>query len=99
MNDARVLLKRLIDADSIISQVERDNEASVLILGDSCVEASCEAKDLLVVVECLELIHLRTVWHQSLDVSKGVTFASHQIRVGRHLLSRSIPWEWRVVPA
>jgi len=70
VNDARVLLKRLVDADSIICQVERDNEASVLVLGDSRVEASCESKDLLVVVECLELINLRTVRHQSLDVTK-----------------------------
>jgi hypothetical protein len=97
VDDAGVLLKRFVDADSIICQVERDNEASVLVLGDTCVEPSCESKDLLVVVKCLELINFRTMRHQSLDVSERVTFASHQIRVGRHFLSASIPWEWWVV--
>ena len=62
-DDTRVLLRGLVDRDTIISQIERDDEAAVEVLWHSRIEAGCVAEDLLVVVDALEEVAFRLVWH------------------------------------
>jgi hypothetical protein len=59
LNDAGVLLCRLIDRDRVIGQVEGDDESAIEVLGNASVETSCESEYLLVVVNVLEEV---TLW-------------------------------------
>lgn len=44
LDDARVLLGRLVDAESVVSEVERDDKPTVNVLGDLRVESGCESE-------------------------------------------------------
>lgn len=83
LNDARVLLGRLVNRDRVVSQVERDDEPSVNILGHSGVETGSEAQDLLVIVHRLEEVTLRLLRDQLVDVTKGVLLVTESV-VGRN---------------
>lgn len=60
-DDTGVLLLGLVNGDRVISEVEGDDETTVNIFGDSCVETGSESQDVLVVVEVLEEVRLRSV--------------------------------------
>ena len=82
-DDARVLLSWLIDGDAIVSQVERDDEASVDVLWYSSVESGGEPQDVLVVVNSLEEIDLWLLWYKSVHLTESVNF-----------ISESVVWRW-----
>ena len=65
----RVLLRWLIDRDRVVSKVERDDESSINILGNLCVEASCVSQNLLVVVNVFEEINLWFLWYEVIHVT------------------------------
>ena len=69
LDDARVLLGRLVDWDAVISQVEGNDEAAVDIFWDSGVEAGGEPQNLLVVVDTLEEVALWLFWDELVDVA------------------------------
>jgi len=72
LDDTRVLLGRLEDRDSIISEIERYDESTVNILGHLGVEASRVSQNLLIVVDVLEEINLRLLRHEVVDITEGV---------------------------
>jgi len=78
-DDAGVLLGGLVDRDAVIGQVERDDEAAVDVFGHSGVEAGRVAEDLLVVVYALEEVTLGLVWHELVDVAKGVSLVTEAV--------------------
>lgn len=84
LDDARVLLRRLEDRDSVVRQEEGHDEAAVQVLRDARVELSSEAEDLLVVVNILEEVSLRLVGEQLEDIAQGVHFVAEAV-VGRDL--------------
>ena len=82
LDDARVLLGRLLDRDAVVSQVERDDETTVDILGNAGVEASSETQDLLVIVHGLEEVTLGLLRDQFVDVTESVLLVTESV-VGR----------------
>ena len=90
LNDTRVLLSGLEDRDSVISQVERDDEPPVNILGHLRVEARSISQDLLVIVDVLEEINLRLLWHEIVDIAERVHLVTEAI-VRRNLHNDSSP--------
>lgn len=92
-NDARVLLGGLVDADAVIAEVERDDEAAVNVLGHGSVESGREPEHVLVVVDGLEEVHLRLLGHEAVHLSEGIDLVSKSI-VGRWLDCGSLCWVW-----
>ena len=84
LDDTRVLLSGLEDRDSVISQIERDNESPVNILGHLSVELSSVSEDLLVVVDVLEEINLGLLWHEVIDITESVYLVTETV-MGRDL--------------
>lgn len=82
-NDSRVLLGRLVNRDRVVSQVERDDEPSVNILGHSGVETGSETQDLLVIVHGLEEVTLGLLRDQLVDVTQSVLLVTESV-VRRH---------------
>lgn len=93
LDDARVLLGRLVDCNRVIGQVERDDEAAVYVLRNSGVEASRESQDLLVIVDALEEVALWLVRDQLVNIAEGVFLVADAVVRGNldwHLLG----WRW-----
>jgi hypothetical protein len=84
LDDARVLLGRLVDANGVIGEVEGDDESAVEVLGDACVETRCETEDLLVVVHGLEEVALGLLGHQAVHLALRVLLVAKSV-VGRLL--------------
>jgi len=72
-------LSWLKDGDGVIRQIEGDNESSVNIFWDTCVESSSESKDLLVIVHVFEEISLGLVWQKFVDIAEGVDLITKAI--------------------
>ena len=96
-DDTGVLLLGLVDGDGVVSQVERDDETTVDIFGNARVETGSESQDVLIVVEVLEEIGLRSVGHKLVDVTEGVLLSSHQAVVRGHLWGLGLSWAGRVL--
>jgi len=96
-HDTGVLLLGLVDGDGVVSQVERDDETTVDIFGNARVETGSESQDVLIVVEVLEEIGLRSVGHKLVDVTEGVLLSSHQAVVRGHLWGLGLSWAGRVL--
>ena len=84
LDDARVLLSRLVDANSVVGEVEGDDESTVEVLGDACVEARRETEDLLVVVHRLKEVTLGLLGHQAVHLGLTVLLVTETV-VGRLL--------------
>jgi len=84
LDDTGVLLSGLIDWNAVVSQVERDDESTVNILGHAGVESSSESQDLLVIVDGLEEVTLGLLGHKFVDVTKSISLISEPV-VGRDL--------------
>ena len=78
-DDARVLLGRLIHANSFVSQVEGDDETAVEVFRDARVELSREAKDLLVVVHSFEEVSFGALRHELVHLTEGVTLVTETV--------------------
>ena len=88
-DDARVLLGWLVDRDRVVCQVERNDEAAVHVLWDASVEASSKSQNFLVIVHALEEVALGFVWHQLVNIAKGVLLITDPVvgsNLDRHLL-------------
>ena len=85
-DDTTVLLSRLIDANVVISQVERDDKSAVDILGHTSIELGGEAQDFLVVVHGLEEVNLGLLWDQLVHLTKSVLFVTETVVGWRHRL-------------
>ena len=82
LDDTTVLLSRLVDANVVIGQVERDDKSAVDILGHASVELGGEAQDFLVVVHGLEEVNLWLLWDQLVHLTKSVLLITEAV-VGR----------------
>ena len=81
-DDARVLLGGLVDSNGVISQVERNDEAAIEILGHASVKLGGEAQDPLVVVHGLEEVFLGPLGDELVHLTEGVLLVTKAI-VGR----------------
>ena len=81
-DDAGVLLGGLVDSDGVISQVERNDEAAVEVLGHFCVELGSEAQDSLIVVHGLEEVFLWPLRDELVHLTQTVLLVTEAI-VGR----------------
>ena len=81
-DDAGVLLGGLVDSDGVISQVERNDEAAVEVLGHFCVELGSEAQDSLIVVHGLEEVFLWSLRDELVHLTQTVLLVTEAI-VGR----------------
>lgn len=84
-NDARILDGRLVDRNGIVAQVVRNDETTIHVFWNACVEACCVAQDFFVIVHCLEEVSLWFLWHQVVDVAKRVCLRPEAV-VWRDLL-------------
>jgi len=81
-DDARVLLGGLVDSNGVISEVERNDEATVEVLGNSSVELGGETQDSLIVVHGLEEVFLWSLRDELVHLTKTVLLVAEAI-VGR----------------
>ena len=81
-DDARVLLGGLVDSNGVISQVERNDEATVEVLGHSSVELGGETQDSLIVVHGLEEVFLWSLRDELVHLTETVLLVAEAI-VGR----------------
>lgn len=79
LDNATVLLRWLVDANVVVSQVEGDDKSTVDILGDSRVELGGEAEDLLVVVHGLEEVNLGFLGDQLVHLAECVPLITKAI--------------------
>ena len=86
LDNATVLLRWLVDANVVVSQVEGDDKPTVNIFWDSRVELGGESEDLFVVVHGLEEVNLGSLWDQLVHLSKGVHLITKAIVGRRHRL-------------
>ena len=103
LDNATVLLRWLVDANVIVSQVEGDDKSTVDVLGDSRVELGGEAEDLLVVVHGLEEVDLGFLRDQLVHlaecvllISKAIVRRSNRLHWLRRLRELHLT-EWEVV--
>lgn len=68
-NDTGILLLRLVNGNRVVSEIERDDETTVKVFRNARVETGSEPQDVLVVVEVLEEVRLRSVRNQFVDVA------------------------------
>jgi len=87
LNNARVFLSRLVDAEVIIRQVERDDKTSVKVLRDASVESGGKAEDASRVVHSLEEVAFRLLGHKAEGLALGVLFVTKAV-VGWVLTNR-----------
>ena len=90
-DDAGVLLGGLVDSNGVISQVERNDEAAVEVLGHFCVELGSEAQDSLIVVHGLEEVFLWSLRDELVHLTQTVLLVTKAIvrRLNRlHWLGR-----------
>ena len=90
-DDAGVLLGGLVDSNGVISQVERNDEAAVEVLGHFCVELGSEAQDSLIVVHGLEEVFLWSLRDELVHLTQSVPLVTEAIvrRLNRlHWLGR-----------
>ena len=90
-DDAGVLLGGLVDSNGVISQVERNDEAAVEVLGHFCVELGSEAQDSLIVVHGLEEVFLWSLRDELVHLTQAVLLITEAIvrRLNRlHWLGR-----------
>lgn len=92
-NNTRVLLSWLENGNGIVGQIERNDESSVNILWDSCVESGSVSEHLLIVVNVLEEVNLWLLGDQVVDVTKGVKFVTKAV-VGWDLDLNWASWSW-----
>ena len=78
-DDTRILLSWLEDRDSVISQVEGDDEPSVHIFWHLGVESSGKSQNLLIVVNVLEEINLWLLWNEIIHIAKRINFVSETV--------------------
>lgn len=90
-HNAGVLLSWLKDRDSVISQVERNNEASLKVLRNASVESSNETKDLVSVINVLEEVSFRFLRDKSINVTKGIIFSTKSV-IRRNYEGLSLSW-------
>ncbi len=90
LDDARVLLRGLEDAQRVVAQIERDDELALDVLRHARVEPRRESQDLLVIVHILEEISLGLVRHQLVDVTERVDLVSEAV-VRRNLPLLGLP--------
>jgi len=93
LNDSGVLLGWLEDGNSVISQVEGNDESSVEIFWNSGVELGSESQDLLVVVNVFEEVSLWLVWQELEHISERVNFVSESV-VGWDNYWSIFSWLW-----
>ena len=86
LDDTTVLLSRLVDANVVIGQVERDDKSAVDILGHTSIELGSEAQDFLVVVHGLEEVNLWLLWDQLVHLTKSVLLVTEAVVGGCHWL-------------
>lgn len=67
------------DGDGVIRQVEGDNESSVNIFRNTCIESSSESEDLLVIVYIFEEISFGLVWQKFVDITERVDLITKAI--------------------
>ena len=79
LDNAAVLLRWLVDANVVVSQVEGDDKSTVDVLGDSRVELGGEAEDLLVVVHGLEEVNLGFLRDQLVHLAECVLLITKAI--------------------
>lgn len=91
LNDTRVLLGRLVDADGVVCQVERNDKSTVDVLGYAGVESGCETQNLSAVIHGFEKVNLGLLWHKFVLLTKGILFVSESV-VGRNLASDWLSW-------
>lgn len=84
LDDARVLLRWFVDAQAAVSQVVRDDESAVDVLGHARVEFCCKAQHFARVVHRLEEVALGLLGHQAVHLALRVLLVSEAI-VGRDL--------------
>jgi len=82
LNDARVLLSGLVDANVVIGQVEGDDEPTVNIFRHASVELGGETQDLLVVVHGLEEVTLGLLRDQLVHLAECVLLVTEPV-IGR----------------
>ena len=88
----RVLLRWLIDRDRVVSKIERDDKSSINILWHLGVEPGGVSQDLFVVINILEEVNLRFLWHEIIDITERIDFTSESV-VGWNLDYHS--WSWQ----
>lgn len=91
LNDTRVLLGGLVDANVVISQVEGDDESTVNVLRHASVELGGETQDFLVIVHGLEEITLCLDGDQLVHLSKSVLLVTEPV-IGRSDWSNGLGW-------
>lgn len=84
LDDTRVLLGRLVDAEGVVSQVERDDNSTVEVLRHTRVEACGEAEHTCRVVHGLEEVAFGLLGHQAEGLALGVFLVAEAV-VGRML--------------
>ena len=84
LDDARVLLRGLVDSERVIGQIERDDESAVNVLGHARVEPRCETKYARRVVHSLEEVNLGLLRHETVHLALGVLLVTKAV-VGGHL--------------
>lgn len=89
-NNTTVLNIWLVNADAVVGQVERDDEAAVDVLWYAGVEAGVVAADLLVVVDTLEKVTLWLLGYQVVNVAEGINLTSETV-IGWDL---ALSWLW-----
>ena len=92
-DDTTVLLGWLEDGDCIVTEVVGDNESSVDVFWNSCVESSGVSQDLLVVVDVLEEVNLWLLGNKVVDIAEGVDFISETV-VRWNLNTNLLPGLW-----
>ena len=90
-DDARVLLGGLVDSNGVISQVERNDEATVEVLGHSSVELGGETQDSLIVVHGLEEVFLCSLRDELVHLTETVLLVAEAI-VGRLNRLNGLRW-------
>ena len=86
LDNSTVLLRWLIDANVVVSQVEGDDKPTVDILWDARVELGSEAEDLLVVVHSFEEVNLGLLGDQLVHLTKCVLLITEAIVGGSNRL-------------
>lgn len=87
-DNARVLHRWFVNRDTVVSEMERDDETAINILRNSSVEAGGVTQDLLVIVNRLEEITLGLFGHKVVDVAKSVDLVSKTVEWGNLAYSR-----------
>ncbi len=91
LNDTGVLLGWLIDANSVICQVEGNDKSAVDVLRHARVETGCEAQNLSTVIHRFEEVFLRLLRLKFVLLAQGILLVAKSV-VGRVLARGSLSW-------